>query len=476
MPSRKAAFRIEKDFLGEVKVPIKAYYGIQTCRAAKNFPISAITPKPVFIKATAIVKLASAKANQTLGLLDKKRARAIIQASQEIISGKLHNEFIVDAYQAGAGTSHNMNANEVIANRAEELLGGKRGDYCLVHPNDHVNMSQSSNDVYPTAMRLSAISASTSLINALTALERALSNKARQFDNIIKSGRTHLQDAVPIRLGQEFGAYASSIKNSAERVKTAQEALKNIGLGGTAVGTGINTHLKYAKTILCELKKASLIKDLKPAPDAFTALSSVADFIAYSGALKGLSVELIKIANDLRLLSSGPNTGIGEIKLPAVQPGSSIMPGKVNPVMAEMLSMVCFQAIGNDLTITMAGQAGQLELNVMTPVINCNILHTTELLENAVKAFTQNCVIGITADKKKCAEHFEDSAGLATVLNTFIGYEKASEVAKEALESGRTIKAVSVEKGVFTEKEWNLLFDTVKITTPGQLRRKQRRG
>lgn len=473
MPSNKTAFRIEKDFLGEVKVPIKAYYGIQTCRAAKNFRISCITPKPVFIIATAIVKLASAKANLSLGLIDKKRARAIIQSSEDLISGKLHDEFIVDAYQAGAGTSHNMNANEVIANRAEELLGGKRGDYRLVHPNDHVNMSQSSNDVYPTAMRLSAISASTALINALTELEKAFQKKARQFDHIIKSGRTHLQDAVPIRLGQEFGAYASSIKNSAEHVKTAQKGLKNIGLGGTAVGTGINTHLKYAKTVLGELKKASLLKDLKPAPNAFTALSSVADFVAYSGALKNLSVELIKIANDVRLLSSGPNTGLGEIKLPAVQPGSSIMPGKVNPVMAEMTSMVCFQAIGNDLTVTMAGQAGQLELNVMTPVINYNILQTTELLENAVKAFTQNCVIGITADKKRCAEHFENSAGLATALNTFIGYEKASEVAKEALRTGRSIKAVAVEKGILTEKEWGMLFDVIRITTPGQIHKKQ---
>ncbi len=467
MAIKEKKFRVEKDSLGELRVPAEAYYGIQTLRASRNFPISGTPPGKIFIAGTAMVKKAACLANLKLGLIDKKISRAIIKAADEIISGKFQSEFIVDVYQAGAGTSHNMNANEVIANRAMEILGGKPGDYRLVHPNDHVNMSQSTNDAMPTALRVAALISSVGLMDALKGLETGLKIKSREFDGIIKSGRTHLQDAVPIRLGQEFGSYAASVRSSIEKISYARERLKRIGLGGTAAGTGINTHPLYRQTVLRALREVSGINDLKKAPDPFEALNGAADYTAFSGALNDASVELIRISNDLRLLSSGPRTGLAEITLPAVQPGSSIMPGKVNPVMAEMLAMVCFQVIGNNLTVMMASQAGQLELNVMLPVINYNILHSIEILANAVKVFTEKCVKGIRADKERCRAYFENSVGLATVLNRLIGYEKASLVAKESAATGKTIKEVVHEKGIITEKEWDRLLDPVSITEPG---------
>ena len=457
-------YRVEKDTLGVMRVPFAAYYGVQTVRAGENFPISGIMPKPVFIVATAMVKKAASAANRSLGLLDKQLASAITRAADEVISGKLHKEFIVDAYQAGAGTSHNMNANEVIANRAIELLGGKKGGYSTLHPNDHVNMSQSTNDVIPTAMRLAALASSEKLLGSLGNLEKALKRKSREFDRVIKSGRTHLQDAVPIRLGQEFGSYGASVRSSIERIKCARDRLKNIGLGGTAVGTGLNTHPGYSRKVIKELGRVSGIKGLRIAPDAFEAIASMGDFSFFSGALRTAAIELIRIANDLRLLSSGPATGFAEIILPAVQPGSSIMPGKVNPVMAEMLDMVCFQVIGNDTAVTLAAEAGQLELNVMMPVINYNILQSIEILDSSVRAFAERCVSGIKADKKRCRKYFEKSAGLATILNKLIGYEQAAKVAKESIDTGKTIKDIVIEKGILTEKEWKKVLEPMRVT------------
>lgn len=462
-------FRLERDSLGERQVPINAYYGIQTLRAKENFPISGILPLPSFIKATAIVKKAACAANLRLKLIDKKRAEAILKAADEVVSGRFDGQFIVDVYQAGAGTSHNMNANEVIANRAIELLGGAKGDYSLVHPNDHVNMSQSTNDTMPTALRVAALSETAQLSKALDRLQNALRKKEKEFDGIIKSGRTHLQDAVPVRLGQEFGSYASSVKASSERIINAAEKLNDIGLGGTAAGTGLNTHPRYRDIAVKELSRASGIKGLRKAPDYFSALNSMADFAALSGALKLLSIELIKIANDLRLLSSGPQTGLSEISLPPVQPGSSIMPGKVNPVMAEMLNMVSFQVIGNDLAIAMAAQAGQLELNVMLPVINYNLLKSIEILTSSANVFTDKCVTGIKANKKRCHELFERSAGLATILNTFIGYDRAAEIAKEAAVTGKTVKEIILDKGILSGLDLKRILEPKVITEPSDL-------
>jgi aspartate ammonia-lyase len=446
--------RTERDGLGVRRLPGNAYYGIQTVRASENFPISRIPPKAGFIRATAMVKLAAGEANVSLGLLDKRRGRAISRAAGEVISGKLHEDFIVDVYQAGAGTSHNMNANEVLARRAMELAGGA----VSIHPNDHVNMSQSTNDTFPTAMRIAAVAASAGLIINLKSLKKVLAQKSKEFDRIIKSGRTHLQDAVPVRLGQEFGSWAASIDSAIARLVSAQKGLCRIGLGATAAGTGINTHPGYRSRVLRELKRVSGLKGLKRAPDTFEALSSMADFTSFSGAMKDLAVELIRISNDLRLLSSGPTTGLSEIRLPAVQPGSSIMPGKVNPVMAEMLAMVSFQVIGNDLAVTMAAQAGQLELNVMGPVINYNILQSIEILTNSIEVFTERCVKGITADRLRCRDYFLNSMGLATALNTIIGYERAAEVAKEAALSGKGVREVVIERGMVTGRQFDKLI------------------
>jgi len=468
MSKRPERQRLEHDSIGELAVPAKAYYGIQTLRAARNFTISGIRPKAVFIRATAMVKEAAARTNLSLGLLDRKRAAAIIRAASEITAGRLHDEFIVDVYQAGAGTSHNMNANEVIANRAIELMGGKLGDYSGIHPNDHVNASQSTNDVIPAALRVAAIISSIKLVRSLKDLSRTFRKKAVAFDTIIKSGRTHLQDAVPVRLGQEFGGYAAALESSIERTTVAVTRLKRIGLGGTAAGTGINTHPLYRKKVISALRATTGIKGLRAAPDYFEAANSMGDFTALSGALRDTATELARIANDIRLLASGPATGLAEITLPAVQPGSSIMPGKVNPVMAEMLNMAAFQVIGNDLAITLAAGAGQLELNVMTPLITYNLLQSIEILASAVDAFNKRCASGIKAIRARCAAYFESSFGLATALNTIIGYAAAAGVVKEARHKNRTIKETVLDTGIMTADEWERLMQSRRITEPSR--------
>jgi aspartate ammonia-lyase len=458
--------RLEKDSLGPRPIPMDAYYGIQTDRAIENFPISGLKPKPSYVEATVHIKKAAAKVNRDLGLLEDRKADAIIKACDEILSGSLREWFVVDVYQAGAGTSHNMNANEVIANRAIELLGGKKGDYSIIHPNDHVNMAQSTNDVCPTAIRISAVVLTDSLLASAQKAEAAIASKAGEFDNIIKSGRTHLQDAVPVRLGQEFAAYATSLHKHHEAICIAEEACKELGIGGTAVGTGLNAHPRYRSMMAVELSHAIGI-DFRTADNYFEAMQSLRPFVQLSGAIRCLAQDLIRIANDLRLLSSGPKTGLAEIVLPAVQPGSSIMPGKVNPVMAEMLDMVCFQVIGCDMTILLASQAGQLELNVMMPVVAFNLLHEIEILGNAIDAFTRFCISGITADAARCKSFAESSMSIVTVLNPLIGYSAAAEVAKEYVASGKSIKQIILDRGLLTRERLDEVFELMDMTEPG---------
>ncbi len=458
--------RMEKDSLGERWIPADAYYGIQTARAIENFPISGLKPKNQYIRATVQIKKSAARVNEALGLLESKKADAIIGACNEILEGKLHEWFVVDVYQAGAGTSHNMNANEVIANRAIELLGGSKGDYALIHPNDHVNMAQSTNDVCPTAIRIGAVMCSQRLKESLKGLERCFSAKAEEFDSVIKSGRTHLQDAVPIRLGQEFGAYAACMRKHHKSIEAASDNNKELGIGGTAVGTGINAHPQYRPMMIRELR-CELGIDFRAAEDYFEAMQSLRPFVELSGAVRCLAQDLIRIANDLRLMSSGPKTGLAEIVLPAVQPGSSIMPGKVNPSIAEMLNMVCFQVIGCDATVLLAAQAGQLELNVMMPVVAFNLLHEIEILRNAVDVFAQLCVAGIRADEAKCREFAEASMSIVTVLNPHIGYAAAAEVAKEYRNTGKSIRKIVLEKGFISEEKLDKIFDLTNMTEPG---------
>jgi aspartate ammonia-lyase len=458
--------RIEKDSLGERSIPADAYYGVQTHRAIENFPISGLRPKPSFVDATLHIKKAAAIVNKELGLLDAKKADAIVQAADEILSGKLREWFVVDVYQAGAGTSHNMNANEVIANRAVEILGGKKGDYSIVHPNDHVNMAQSTNDVVPTAIRIGALIELGKLFPSLKTLHDAFGEKAKAFDRIIKSGRTHLQDAVPLRLGQEFGGYAVNVRKHLSEIDSANNSCKELGIGGTAAGTGLNAHPKFRGMMVKQLS-SQLGFEFRMADDYFEAMQSLRPMVEVSGALRNLAQDLIRIANDIRLLSSGPKTGLAEINLPAVQPGSSIMPGKVNPVMAEMLNMVCFQVIGCDTTILMAAQAGQLELNVMMPVVAWNLLHEIEILTNALNVFTKFCVDGISANEERCREYAEGSMSIVTVLNPHIGYAKAAEVAKEYLKSGKSIRQLVLEKGWLSAEQLDRIFDLRGMTEPG---------
>jgi len=456
-------FRLEKDTLGEIEVPDAAYYGAQTARAIENFPISGIKPDPHFIRAMAMVKFAAAKANMDCCVMDEKTGCAIVSAAEEVMCGGLDGQFVVDVYQAGAGTSHNMNTNEVIANRAIEILGGKKGDYKIVHPNDDVNMSQSTNDSFPTAMRLAALMKGDALIEAVGLLQRSLERKSGEFDNIIKSGRTHLQDAVPVRLGQEFGAYAAAVGKGADRISAALEAMNILGIGATAAGTGLNTPAGYRESVLAHLFEISGYQ-LKGSDNLFESTQSMADFANLSSSLKNLSLELIRISNDLRLLSSGPMTGLAEISLPPVQPGSSIMPGKVNPVMAEALNMVAFQVIGFDHTVSMACQAGQLELNVMMPVINYNILQSMEILKNGITLFANRCVDGIKANKERCRDYSEKTVGLATVLNLHIGYNLAAEVSKEAARGDRSVREIVVERGIMSEEEAERVFNVKNLT------------
>jgi aspartate ammonia-lyase len=458
--------RTEKDSIGARQIPADAYYGIQTDRAIENFPISGLKPKPSYVDATVHIKRAAARVNKDLELIQPEKADAIVNACDEVLNGRLREWFVVDVYQAGAGTSHNMNVNEVIANRATELLGGLKGDYSIIHPNDHVNMAQSTNDVCPTAIRMSATKLGAELQRSLQRMEQAFSAKSEEFDRVIKSGRTHLQDAVPVRLGQEFGAYAVCIRKNCEGIRIATDANKELGIGGTAAGTGLNAHPQYRPKMVKELSLATGI-EFRMADDYFEAMQSLRPFVALSGAVRCLAQDLIRIANDLRLLSSGPKTGLAEITLPALQPGSSIMPGKVNPVMAEMLNMVCFQAIGCDLTVLLAAQAGQLELNVMMPVVAYNLLHELEIVKNAIDAFVDRCIQGIEADEERCNSYAESSMSIVTVLNPRIGYAAAADVAKEYLISGKSIREIVQGKGLLNKEELDKLFDLRDMTEPG---------
>ncbi len=422
--------RVEHDSLGDVHVPADALYGAQTQRAIENFQISGLKPRPAFIWSMAMIKRAAAEVNQELGLLDSERARAIIQAAQEVIEGKWNDQFVVDPFQAGAGTSNNMNVNEVIANRATQLMGGKLEEY-LVHPNDHVNMAQSTNDTIPTGIRLGCLWRLGELLAALKNLADALNAKAREFDDIIKSGRTHLQDAVPVRLGQEFSAYAKAVERDAERIRNAAEGLRRLGIGGTAVGSGLNAHSEYHARMVKKLSELTGFK-LYESDNLFESMQSMADAAHFSASIRTLALTLIRIANDFRLLASGPSTGLDEIRLPAIQPGSSIMPGKVNPVMAEMLDMAMFYVIGCDTTVALGAQAGQLELNVMMPVIAHSLFEAMQVTIGAVRAFTEQAVKGLTANREKAEGWLAKNAIVVTALNPIIGYAQGAGLVKEA--------------------------------------------
>jgi fumarate hydratase class II/aspartate ammonia-lyase len=412
------------------------------------------------------IKKAAAKVNNELGCLDNEKSEAIINAADRIIEGEFKDQFVVDIYQAGAGTSFNMNVNEVIANIAIESLGWEKGNYSVIHPNDHVNLGQSTNDVFPATMRISALYLLKELFPVVDALAKSFNKKANEFDKTIKSGRTHLQDAAPITLGQEFSGYADAVSKSVKKIKKASDVLKELGVGGTAVGTGLNSHPDYKERIIKELQKITNL-DIRGTANYFEAMQSNAPITEVSGALKVLAIELIRIANDLRLLSSGPKTGLAEITLPAVQPGSSIMPGKVNPVMAEMMNMVCFSIIGNDLTITMASQAGQLELNVMMPVMQYKLLDSISILTSAMKVFTDKCIKGITANEDRCNQYATNSMSIVTALNPYIGYSKAADIAKESLLTGKSIKEVVLSKKLLSEKKLNEILSPMSMTKPG---------
>jgi aspartate ammonia-lyase len=458
--------RIEKDSLGEVKVPGNAYWGAQTQRAVENFPISGLMAHPKMIDAFVMVKKAAAVAHKQLGLLGAEPADAIVQASNEVLRGEMRDQFVVDVYQAGAGTSFNMNVNEVLANRANEILGGEKGAYKPVNPNDHVNMGQSTNDSFPTAMRISTRVLMSEMMPVLDALEMALKEKAKEFDHVLKSGRTHLQDAVPIRLGQEFAGYAETIYKCKRLLSQAATELEELGIGGSATGTGLNVHPKY-RYIVCDLYREWTGLPFRPAEDMREAMQSNLPMGAFGGALRNLALELTRIANDLRLLCSGPLTGFAEITLPAVQPGSSIMPGKVNPSIAENLNQICFQVLGLCTTIDYCVQAGQLELNVMMPVMAWNAQFGLTILTNGVRVFTELCVRGITADEERCKHYAETSPSLATALNPTIGYQAAAEVVKQALKEKKTIPAVVLEKGLLSEEDLKKILDPWKMTEPG---------
>jgi aspartate ammonia-lyase len=459
-------FRTERDPLGERDVPADAYYGIQTARAVENFRISDLRAPSDLIVATVLIKRAAAEANEALGRLNERVARAIIQAADEVRDGALRDQFVVDVYQAGAGTSHNMNANEVIANRAAEILGGARGDYTLVHPNDHVNMGQSTNDVFPTATRVALLIGMRPLVDAARGLASGLKEKADAFAHVLKVGRTHLQDAVPMTLGQEFGGYAACIERGADDVEQAAAQLMEVNLGATAVGTGLNAGDDYTRLAISNLARA-LAVDLRPAANRFRVTQSMGDVVAYSGAMRRLAVELTKVASDLRLLSSGPRAGIAEITLPAVQPGSSIMPGKVNPSIAEMVNQVCFQVIGCDTTVCAAAEAGQLELNVMMPVIAWNALHASTILANAMDALELLCVAGLQADEPRCRELLDRSTAVATALSPYIGYAKTAEIAKEAVKTGKSIRELVLERGLLDAKTLDRVLSVEEMTQPG---------
>ena len=461
-----SATRVERDPLGELPVPAEALWGVQTERARLNFPISNLRPLPPFVDAVVRIKKAAALTHKETRRLDAKLADAIVRAADEILGGEHRDQFVVDPYQAGAGTSHNMNANEVLANRANELLGGKRGDYKPVHPNDHVNMAQSTNDVIPTAIRLAALAELPGLVAALDSLARAFAAKGKAFDAVVKSGRTHLQDATPIRLGQEFAAYGHTVERNRERIVRAADDLRDLGIGGTAVGTGLNAEPRYPALMVKHLKAISGL-DLREGKDRVQLMQSMGDAASFSGAVRTYAVDLGKIASDLRLLVSGPRTGLAEITLPAVQPGSSIMPGKVNPSIAEMVNMVCFQVIGNDVTVATAAEAGQLELNVMMPVIAHNLLASMQILGNATRVLAERCVDGIEADAAQAAHWLERSPALVTALAPKIGYAEAAKLAKEAVAKNVTVRQLVIEKGLLKGKELDEVLDLRAMTELG---------
>ena len=461
-----SASRIEKDPLGEKAVPASALYGIQTLRAIENFPISGLRPLPAFVNAVIWIKRAAALTHRETGRLEAPLANAIVQAADEILAGQHRDQFLVDVYQAGAGTSHNMNCNEVLANRANEVLGHARGTYAPVHPNDHVNMAQSTNDVIPTAMRLATLATAPLLLDAMAKLAAAMLEKGKQFDHVIKSGRTHLQDATPIRLGQEFTAWGHTVERHRQKLAQAADWLRDLGIGGTAVGTGINAEPVYPALMVKYLRQVSGL-ELRVGQDRIQLMQSMGDIASFSGAVRAWVLDLAKIANDIRLLASGPRTGLAEIMLPAVQPGSSIMPGKVNPSIAEMVNQVCFQALGLDTTVALAAEAGQLELNVMMPVITHNVVFGLIIVGNATQVFAERCIAGIEADEKLCTYWLERSPALVTALAPKLGYADAAKLAKEAIATGLTVKELVIKKGLLQGKELEEILDLRAMTEIG---------
>jgi len=457
--------RTEKDSLGTKEIPADVHYGIQTARAVENFPISGLHAHPSLIRAIAMVKEAAAEANRDLGLVDAKTANAIIEASKEVQLGNWNHAFVVDIFQAGAGVSFHMNTNEVIANRASQILGGNLGEYKHAHPNDHVNYGQSTNDVFPTAMRLASLLELQNLYAVLDRLIAALEAKGKEFHPILKSGRTHMMDAVPMRLGQEFTAYAGAISRAKKSIEQQAELLRELGLGGSAVGTGINTHPDYRAKAAANLARISR-QSLTPVDDMRYAMQSNLAMASVSSALRNLALEVIRISNDLRLLSSGPNTGLAEINLPALQPGSSIMPGKINPVMAELAAMVSFQVIGYDTAVAFAVQAGQLELNVMMPTMAHSVLTSITIMTNMLRQLADFCVRGITANEARCQTYAQSTVSLATALNPYIGYAKAAEIAKESVATGRTIIEIAQSKGYLSDDQINEILDPARMTEP----------
>ena len=466
MTENEMEFRVEKDSIGTKDVPENVYYGVQSLRAAENFHITGLNMHPEIINSLAYIKKAAAITNCEAGLLDKRRTQAIVQACDEILEGKFREDFIVDPIQGGAGTSLNMNANEVIANRAIEILGGKKGDYSVVNPNDHVNCGQSTNDVIPTAGKMTSLRLLKKLKKQLLRLHSALEQKADEFDGVIKMGRTQLQDAVPIRLGQEFKAYSVAILRDLNRMDKAMDEMRTLNMGGTAVGTGLNADESYLRRIVPNLSEISGM-DLVQAYDLIDATQNLDSFVAVSGAVKACAVTLSKIANDLRLMSSGPRAGFGEINLPAKQNGSSIMPGKVNPVIPEVVNQVAFNAIGNDMTITMAAEAGQLELNAFEPIIFYCLFQSIDTIAYAVNTFVDNCVIGITANETRCRYFVENSVGIITAICPYVGYQKAAEIAKEAIKTGESVRKLIIENGLLTKEQMDEIMDPVQMTEPG---------
>ena len=463
---KKTDYRVEKDSIGVKDIPEEVYYGVQTLRAAENFHITGLNMHPEIINSLAYIKKASAITNCEVGTLEKKKAQAIVQACDEIIEGKFHDDFIVDPIQGGAGTSLNMNANEVIANRAIEILGGKKGDYTIVNPNDDVNCGQSTNDVIPTAGKMTSLHLLQNLKKQLLRLYDALNEKAKEFDHVIKMGRTQMQDAVPIRLGQEFKAYSVAIMRDIHRMDKAMDEMRTLNMGGTAIGTGINADENYLRRIVPNLSEISGMEFIQ-AFDLIDATQNLDSFVAVSGAVKACAVTLSKMSNDLRLMSSGPRAGFGEINLPAKQNGSSIMPGKVNPVIPEVVNQVAFNIIGNDMTITMAAEAGQLELNAFEPIIFYCMFQSIDTLGYAVETLVDNCIVGITANEERCRQLVENSVGIITAICPHVGYEKTADIAKKAINSNESVRSLILKENIMDEEELSRILDPIHMTEPG---------